>query len=328
MNARTALIALTVALVASTSILAATRKVGDKAPPLQIKEWVRGDKVDVTSDKGDMVYVVEFWATWCGPCIQSIPHLTHLQKEYKDKLVVIGVTTKDQRQDLKDVQRFVKRMGERMAYTVAFDDGEQTDKAYMQAFEKRGIPQAFVIDRHGKIVWEGHPMFGMDAVIKTIMTEDYTIEKLKRVGEKAAEEMMKEMQRRSEMMQEYFAHVSMEGESKKLREMGQALLKEVRDDAMFLNQLSWTIMDQAGLEFRDLDLALEAAKIANELTKGDDPSILDTYARALFENDQVEAAIEHQKKALKLLGEDARGREHYAEALKRYLKAAEENGRV
>ena len=58
-------------------------QIGDAAPELKVEKWVKGDPV-TTFEKGK-VYVVEFWATWCPPCIKSIPHLTELQKQYKEK---------------------------------------------------------------------------------------------------------------------------------------------------------------------------------------------------------------------------------------------------
>jgi thiol-disulfide isomerase/thioredoxin len=50
--------------------------VGDPAPRLEVKEFVKGDKV-TKLEKGK-IYVIEFWATWCGPCRAIIPHLTKL----------------------------------------------------------------------------------------------------------------------------------------------------------------------------------------------------------------------------------------------------------
>jgi thiol-disulfide isomerase/thioredoxin len=70
---------------------AQTLSVGDDAPALEISKWAKGEKVDRLEK--DRTYVVEFWATWCGPCRTSIPHLTQLQKNYKDKGVqFIGVS--------------------------------------------------------------------------------------------------------------------------------------------------------------------------------------------------------------------------------------------
>jgi thiol-disulfide isomerase/thioredoxin len=60
--------------------------VGDKAPALQTGKWIQGEPV--TAFNRNHVYVLEFWATWCGPCVQSIPHLNQMWQKYKDKGVV------------------------------------------------------------------------------------------------------------------------------------------------------------------------------------------------------------------------------------------------
>src|SRR5438105_7662375 len=91
---------------------AATLKVGDKAPGLSVEKWVKGD--EVKGFEANKVYVVEFWATWCGPCKESIPHLTKLQKDFKDKSVtVIGVAASENGSDkLGGLKKFVKDKGD------------------------------------------------------------------------------------------------------------------------------------------------------------------------------------------------------------------------
>lgn len=298
---------------------AAAIELGDAAPPLKVKEWVKGSPVDLKDGRGRNVYVIEFWATWCGPCIRGMPHLTKLQKQYADKgLVVVGVTSKDPRQDLEDVRRFVKNMGDRLGYTIAFDDGEATDKAYMEAFRKEGIPQCFVVDKEGRIVWEGHPMFGLDAVLEAIFSGPYDVKKLREVGEKASEAVMRRLQEQAEIVESYFKLVSGAANAEGAREAGEKAFKAIRDDAMMLNDFAWTILTDEDVQTRDLELALRAAKAAMELSEGRDANIVDTYARALFDTGKVKEAVEQQKKAVELSG----GRAEFKEALERYQKAA------
>lgn len=141
-------------------------KRGDEAAPLKIKEWIKGQPVDVKDGKN--VYVVEFWATWCPPCRVSIPHLTQLQKRFKDKgVVVVGISD----EPAAKVKPFVTRMGAKMDYTVACDDARQTFAQYMEAYRHDGIPTAFIVDKSGKVVWDGHPMAGLDKAIEAVLAK-------------------------------------------------------------------------------------------------------------------------------------------------------------
>jgi len=90
MKSLKALIALAGAtLILSGAAQAQTLNVGDPAPPIQVAQWVKG--TPVTGFEKVKIYVVEFWATWCGPCKVSIPHLNGIHLKFKDKgLVVIG----------------------------------------------------------------------------------------------------------------------------------------------------------------------------------------------------------------------------------------------
>ncbi len=86
---------------------------------LLVSRWIKGQKLD--RFEPGKAYVLDFWATWCGPCIESFPHLTRLQKQYADKgLTVIGVSIWEEDQGV--VDPFVKARSDAMGFSVALDD--------------------------------------------------------------------------------------------------------------------------------------------------------------------------------------------------------------
>src|SRR5205809_3312138 len=87
-----------------------TLKVGDRALALKADKWLQGD--EVKAFEPGKVYLVEFWATWCGPCISAMPHLAQLQAQYKDKGVTfIGYSSKDPNNSAEQVAAFVAKRG-------------------------------------------------------------------------------------------------------------------------------------------------------------------------------------------------------------------------
>ncbi|WP_395737387.1 TlpA disulfide reductase family protein [Prosthecobacter sp.] len=104
--------------------------------------------------------IVEFWATWCPPCRSSIPHLNEVYKKFKPKgLEIIGVTNEDR----PTVNAFLKDVP--IDYHVAFDNGGKFSKP----FGIKGIPHAMILDKDGKVVWEGHPMSLKDSDVEAVL---------------------------------------------------------------------------------------------------------------------------------------------------------------
>lgn len=147
----------------ATPVLAA----GSVAPPLTVDAWVKGEPVKAFEP--GKVYVVEFWATWCGPCVRNIPNLNALQKQHPE-LTVIGVAASERPKQkpaeggaaaddgrLATVQKFVESRGEGMNYRVAFDGDASMGRAWMLAARQRSIPWACIVDGKGTIAWMGHP---------------------------------------------------------------------------------------------------------------------------------------------------------------------------
>jgi len=126
---------------------------GSKAPALSVDETIKGKPVDGLQE--GTAYVVEFWATWCPPCVTSIPHLTKLQKKHKN-IVVLGVAGSE-RSGKEPLEAFVKKQGSKMAYTVAYDSDRSMFAAWMTPAGQNGIPCAFIVDTKGMISWIGNP---------------------------------------------------------------------------------------------------------------------------------------------------------------------------
>jgi thiol-disulfide isomerase/thioredoxin len=153
-----AFIAITVMLsVFSTTAQAREKlKVGSPAPASTFAgaQLVSGTAPPSSFQKGK-TYVVEFWATWCGPCLKSIPHLNDLSKQLKRSGVqFMGISD----ESASKVSAFVKKKGDGMSYTVISDVKKDYNKAYMSAAGAKGIPTAFIVGPTGSIVYIGHPM--------------------------------------------------------------------------------------------------------------------------------------------------------------------------
>ncbi|MCH8880474.1 MAG: TlpA family protein disulfide reductase [Planctomycetes bacterium] len=129
-------------------------RAGAAAPALSADTWINTNGALELSDLKGKVVVVEFWATWCGPCVASIPNMNKLHDRWKDKdVVVIGLTDESP----EDVQRFVRKNGIR--YAVGAGSLSSFD------YGVRSIPHAFVIAGDGTVVWNGYPGRELDQAV-------------------------------------------------------------------------------------------------------------------------------------------------------------------
>lgn len=255
---------------------------GMPAPELRVAHWVQGEPVDVAAGKGTNVYVVEFWATWCGPCRVTMPHLSALQERFRDRHVkVLGIT----REPLSTVKPFVARQNPKAGYTLAVDQEDQTTSAYMGAFGVGGIPHAFVIDKKGRLVWHGHPMDGLDKVLEDVVADRFDLAAVQREKQLVMG------------MNQYFAAVLGSG-IEKARADGERLVTDAKEHPDLLNQFAWVILTHPRLTSRDVALAAAAAKAACDRTESRNAQFLDTYAKALSMAGNDREALVWQRKAV------------------------------
>lgn len=127
--------------IAFTMANAADKFVGQPGPEFHVQEWI-SDQADT-----DGKYIlIDFWATWCGPCIRAIPHMNELHTEFGDKVAVVGVSN-ESRSEVEAMSRPA------MNYYSAIDPQSRMGRF----FQIRSIPHAVLINPEGVVLWKGHP---------------------------------------------------------------------------------------------------------------------------------------------------------------------------
>ncbi len=135
---------------------------GKPMPAINVTGWVNGE-VKPEEMKGKVV-IVDFYATWCGPCMAAIPHNNELLKKYKDKgLVIVGVCTSSRGQD--KMEQNAKDKG--IEYPVARDPGQKSEKAWAVQY----YPTYAIIDRKGVVRVVGLQPDHVEEVVKKLLDE-------------------------------------------------------------------------------------------------------------------------------------------------------------
>lgn len=272
---------------------------GSKAPKLELKKFIKGEEVK-GFEKGK-IYVVELWATWCGPCRQTIPHLTELQKKFKD-VTIIGVAVMEE--DQSAVGDFVEEMGDKMDYRVALDlvaeDGEPNDGKvvtnWMIPAEQQGIPTAFIINGESKIAWIGHPGEMEEPLEKIVEGKwDLEAEAQKMVEAKALEKKLKATFGR---LQQLFKQFTEDGDPEKLLAELDSASEVLPDKAEIFKIFRFQVFALWK------DGADDAVKLGSEIIgseQGDDPQLLNSMAQLIVDpNRDTKADAKLLKLALKI----------------------------
>lgn len=149
-------------------------------------EWLQGEPV-VRWEK-DKVYIFEFWATWCGPCLAAIPHIEAIHQDTLRKKLpvqIIGVNIRD-RADPKTLKNFLAKRSTPPTYTIAVDTKKNTEAEWLKPLKVVGIPFAFAV-KNGNVLWKGHPMRLSSEIVNAMTRPDFSADFVKSPRERVSE---------------------------------------------------------------------------------------------------------------------------------------------
>lgn len=311
--------------------------IGSRAPALKAT-YVKGARVDLSRG----LHVVEFWATWCGPCKMTIPHLTEMARKYRGRVDFTGVSVmEDGPNQVGKVKSFVSAMGSQMGYNVACD-GASTfmNENWMNAAGRGSIPTAFLV-KDGQILWIGHPMDALDTRIDQALAGRYDLRAAAREDQQKNGAEVAQFRQQMEVRRVFdpaekamqakdgngvlraLAKVTAPKYAKQAAFFRFFMLLKIGDrrayaqakaaadgafhsDATGLTQLARAVLSANSSLKPDPSAAAYIARRAVDLTQSQGWAALDTYAEALYRSGQRGLAIQSLNKAIVLAKRDRR----------------------
>ena len=142
------------------------------APEIKITNWLKNAPADKTL--ANKFIVLEFWATWCKPCLEYVPHLNELQKKYKqDNLLFLSIS------DEKEAR--ISKILEKINFeTIVVTDTSKTTFENYKSLEYNDVmrPTTVLIDDKGKVKWVGYPKLLTEKVLQSFLQNKLTFYKL------------------------------------------------------------------------------------------------------------------------------------------------------
>jgi thiol-disulfide isomerase/thioredoxin len=118
--------------------------------PLDIKfTALDGRKVDLSKMKGKVV-LIDFWATWCGPCIKEIPHLKEMYNKYRGEGFEVVSISLDDGAARDRVEAIIKNKG--VTWPIGFEGRPFNESTYAREYNIKQLPTVWLLDKNGKIV--------------------------------------------------------------------------------------------------------------------------------------------------------------------------------
>jgi thiol-disulfide isomerase/thioredoxin len=156
--------------------------IGTKVNEYPKVDWLKGQPL-VNFEK-DKIYIIELWATWCMPCLESMPHLNALYQKFRDKnIIIIGQDVMED--DKGKVAKFVQQQGDAYSFPVAFGGGNDSDfyKKWIKPAGVFEIPQTFII-QNNTLVWQTSPQNLNEQVLELLIEGKFTIDAAEQLSKK------------------------------------------------------------------------------------------------------------------------------------------------
>ena len=308
--------------------------VGDPAPPIPEVKWVRGEPI--SSWTPGHVYLVDFWATWCPPCVKGLRHLQTLHEQLAGQNVHMVALAIWPTPTSQPPEELLKRFPE-LSYSIAIDSDNAVADTFMPPTRSTGLPNTILIDRRGRLVWVGAPGDGLEDALEAVVEGEYDIATAREadlvrhraetfIGEASRAERIGEFRAAIELIEQaiavdpdrFSAYRGWQYEIALLRLEDGDAARKIADEVLASTQgrdpyvlyvLATRIVtnyDDTPPHLRDLDLALRCATGAVENRDPPDYDSVSLLAQVYALRGRFDLSAETQQRAVELASDQER----------------------